>query len=121
MIRGFTLVEMLVVITIVVILAGLGFGAYGYVRTWTAVRVTEGRVEPLGYRALGQLQEKGSCPASLIGLAPAINRPGWIEQGAFVDAWSRPLEYSVTGKSFRVRSAGPDGVLGTADDIEFAR
>jgi general secretion pathway protein G len=119
--RGFTLLELLAVITIVVILAALGIGTWSYITIWTATHVTEGRVEALGSRAFTVLREKGVCPGTLVELAPWMNRPSWMENGVFVDAWGRPLDYTVNGKTFRVRSAGPDGVFGTGDDIEFAR
>lgn len=34
------------------------------------------------------------------------------------DAWGKPVKYElVSDSSFKLTSAGPDGVLGTADDI----
>jgi len=40
------------------------------------------------------------------------------EQGEMLDAWSRPYFFhAITGKFMEVRSAGPDGVMFTADDI----
>jgi len=35
------------------------------------------------------------------------------------DGWGRPIEYEVTGTTFRLLSTGPDGVRGTADDVAF--
>ena len=32
------------------------------------------------------------------------------------DGWERPLQYEPSGDAFTVRSAGPDGVFGNADD-----
>jgi len=35
-----------------------------------------------------------------------------------LDAWGRPIKYErLSDSSFRLRSAGPDGVFDTADDI----
>jgi hypothetical protein len=33
------------------------------------------------------------------------------------DPWGRQVRYSVTGRAFEIRSAGPDGMMDTADDI----
>ena len=121
MAKGFTLVELLVVITVLVILAGLGLGTASYVTAKARESGTEARVDVVGRRALRQLQEKGACPASMADLEALVKQPSWMENGVIVDLWGRPLEYVVNGRSFRVRSAGSDGALGTADDIEFAR
>lgn len=37
-----------------------------------------------------------------------------------VDAWSNPFFYRQTGHVFDLRSAGPDGILNTADDVLLA-
>ena len=40
------------------------------------------------------------------------------DQGEMLDAWGHPYFFhAITGKFMEVRSAGPDGVLFTADDI----
>jgi len=117
---GFTLIEMLVAITILLVLAGITFGLYSYVDTTTRIRLTDGRLDALGMKVIERLKLTGSCPASLMDLAPVMG-PSGIQGGRFVDGWGRPLEYSVSGKSFRIGSAGPDGVSGTADDLEFSK
>jgi hypothetical protein len=33
------------------------------------------------------------------------------------DPWGRPLRYSAAGRAFEIRSAGPDGMMDTGDDI----
>jgi hypothetical protein len=35
------------------------------------------------------------------------------------DGWGAPIDYQVMGTNFRLISAGPDGVRGTADDLVF--
>lgn len=34
-----------------------------------------------------------------------------------VDAWDRPFTFTRSGEGYEVRSAGPDGNVGTADDL----
>jgi general secretion pathway protein G len=118
---GFTLIEMLVVITILLVLTGISLGMYSYLDTAARLRTTDGRVHLLGTKVVEALKLKGSCPASLADLVPALGHSSWLEGGRFLDGWDRPIQYSVNGTSFKIWSPGPDGVLGTADDIEFAR
>lgn len=62
----------------------------------------------------------GSIP-----VAPDITRltdilhPLYISELIREDGWGAPIEYQVMGTTFRLVSAGPDGVRGTADDIVF--
>jgi len=118
---GFTLIEMLVAILILLILAGIAFGMYSSVDTAVRVRLTDSRVQALGLKVAESLKIKGGCPATLSDLAPVMGNPGWMQGGRCVDAWDRPIEYAPSGKSFRIWSWGPDGISGTADDIEFSR
>src|SRR5213078_930794 len=101
---------MLVAITILLILAGMAFGTYSYVMTSTRITTTDGRVQLLGNKVIEVLRAKGSCPANLTDLAPALGHPSWIEGGRFLDAWDHPIEYSVNGANFKIWSPGPDGV-----------
>jgi hypothetical protein len=60
-----------------------------------------------------QIQERGSFPASL----DELNIP--VENT--IDPWGNPYEYSVypDGADYKLESVGPDGQLGTSDDIQL--
>jgi prepilin-type N-terminal cleavage/methylation domain-containing protein len=118
--KGFTLVEVLMVVVVLAIVASLTFGLMNVIEHARVVS-TEGRVHNLGVEAATQAKVKGFPPAALEDLAPRLNQPGWIKDGKFVDAWDRPLEYRVEGRSFRLWSCGLDGVSGTADDLPYKR
>lgn len=38
----------------------------------------------------------------------------------FTDSWGRPIDYVRTADSFELKSAGPDGLWGTPDDLVFS-
>ena len=119
--RGFTLVELLLVIVVLAILTTLFFGAWTSVDQYTRRKLTETRVHSLGCKASELVGLRGFPPASLGDLAGALEKPAWMSGGKFMDGWDRPIEYAVTGKKFRLWSCGPDGISGNADDIEFSR
>ena len=48
-----------------------------------------------------------------------ILHPLYISELIREDGWGTNIEYQVMGTTFRLVSAGPDGVRGTSDDIVF--
>jgi len=118
--KGFTLLEVLMVLVILALLAGLTFGLFQTVES-SKIRVSGTRVHGLGVQVGVLVKLKGFPPATLEELASRLDRTEWMKDGKFVDAWERPIEYRVDGKEFRVWSCGPDGVSGTDDDIEYKR
>lgn len=118
--RGFTLVEVLVVIVILAILAGIGFGLWSSVEQ-AKVKVTDGRLDSLGFRIRSEISTKGWPPKTLAELSDAMGNPGWLQGGKFLDGWDQPIEYRVDGKKFRLWSCGPDGISGTQDDREYQK
>ncbi len=116
---GFTLVELLVVIVILAVLAGLVAGGVSIAGTAARNADTDGRLTTIGLKVRDVREREGAVPARLTDLAAALDRPGWMENGAFVDAWGRPIGYRPLGRTFELWSDGPDGVSGTADDLEF--
>lgn len=53
----------------------------------------------------------GRAPKSL----EELNQIGWIYQSDLSDSWGHAFQFQSGGK--RIRSAGPDGTLGTGDDL----
>jgi len=117
---GFTLVEVLIAVVICLVLAGIAFGLLGFVDA-ERVRSTKNRLDALGFEVRKHSSLKGWPPAKLEDLAAAVDQPGWMQGGKFVDIWDQPIQYSVEGKKFRLWSCGRDGVPGTADDLEYLK
>ena len=62
---------------------------------------------------------QAQLPATLQALTTgSSNRPALLGSACLVDAWGNPIQYTTTGGlGFELRSAGPDGRMGTRDDM----
>jgi hypothetical protein len=62
----------------------------------------------------------GSIPTApdIVRLTDVLH-PLYISELVRDDGWGDPIDYQVTGTTFRLVSSGPDGVRGTPDDIVF--
>lgn len=68
-------------------------------------------------------KKSGALPAftDYVSLSDALS-PAYMKPLIRLDAWRNPLAASHAGPdTVRLLSAGPDGKLGTADDIELTR
>jgi general secretion pathway protein G len=126
--RGFTLVELLLVLAILAILAGLVYPQI--TKRAEGARITAAKVQIATFTTALQTfaVDNGSFPKGKDGLAQLLQRPAntpnW--QGPYLDKlpadpWSHGYVFEFPGKhppvSFDLMSAGPDGQPGTADEI----
>src|SRR5438477_11648640 len=81
---GFTVLELLLVVVVLLILAGLTFGLMHFVES-TKVADTEHRVFGLGLEVRKYQGVKGVPPVKLEDLAPALDQSCWMKDGKFVD------------------------------------
>jgi hypothetical protein len=79
----------------------------------TKIKLTGVNLESLSREVLSYAAEGDGLPDSLDAL-----RRFHPTAGALPDAWGKKIRYEkLSDSSFRLRSAGPDGVFETADDI----
>lgn len=126
--RGFTLIEMLLVIMIIGILAGaIVVGLSG--RSHDA-RVTRARSDISGSLSLALDlfdQDVGRYPTAEEGLKALVEdrgMPGWkgpyLKGGLKSDPWGNPYHYELDPdypRQYVLKSAGADGQVGSEDDI----
>jgi len=129
---GFTLIEVLLVLIILVILASLVVGTYSGAQHQAQINAARSQIglfkTPLNMYRLNI----GSYPTTDVGLealrSPPANLPNplkwqgpYLEQQIPLDPWDNPYHYECPGRmnpdSYDVWSMGPDGQSGTEDDI----
>jgi len=122
--RGFNLIELLVVITIIGMITGIiGVNIYAALeraRVETAQTQIGNLVNALGmYRVRFSRYPETSAGLEAL-LRPPGEREGFIEEVP-IDPWGKPYVYTRPDprgqKKFLVASAGPDGLMDTADDV----
>ena len=122
--RGFTLLELLLVLVILVVIAGFGIQAFNGTRERAKkqqAKITLGLLSG----ALKQYQiEVNNLPSALAALhempSDITDPNNWVkklDKPVPLDPWDRPYEYKLNGSEFELRSLGPDGQSGTEDDI----
>lgn len=125
--KGFTLMEMILVLAIIALLVGGGVALMVGVLDDAGEGKAKGDIQMLEssiirYRTLSG----GSMPASLEDLVrrPSNGKGNWrqlVKESALKDAWGEPYQYRNPGKrntsGYDIYSKGVDKQDGTADDI----
>ena len=74
----------------------------------------EYRLTMLAERLTGFVRDKQKRPLRLFEFADSVAEVPWLST---CDPWGHRVVFNPRGDEFELRSAGPDGVIGTADDI----
>lgn len=118
---GFTLLELLLVLVILVVIAGFGIQAFGGVRDKAKIQQAKVEIGMLSQSLKRYEMLMNALPVTLEALS--VNPDGnaeWVkmlDKPISKDPWGNPYEYKINGSEFEVRSMGPDRQSGTADDI----
>lgn len=119
---GFTLMEVLLVLIIIVVIAGFGIRALSGTLQQAKQKEAKAMLGVLSASLKEYQLMVGSLPTDLEGL---VTQPADVDPAMWVkkldklpmDPWNKPYEYKPAGAEFELRSVGPDGQSGTADDI----
>jgi len=130
--RGFTLIEVLLVIAILVVLASLAVVAYGPIQRRANVNAAKSQIGLLKTPLQMFQMTVGAYPTTAQGLDALRTRPGdlpdpakwdgpYLDSSMPSDPWGNAYQYTSPGvhnpDSYDVWSFGPDGVNGTDDDV----
>ncbi|MBA4387565.1 MAG: type II secretion system protein GspG [Verrucomicrobia bacterium] len=121
---GFTLIEMLLVITIIGILAAVVVTQFSGVTRDTSIAATRQAIANISTAIDAYEINMGKLPSSLSDLVSNPGGANWrgpyIRGGveAMKDGWGQPIQYSKTSETaYDLKSPGPDGQMGNDDDI----
>lgn len=124
--RGFTLMEVMLVLVILVIIAGMAVTALGPIQTRAQMRAARNQIGALRTPMSAYKLDMGDFPPSLQALvfAPAGAEGSWhgpyVDRNIPLDPWGNEYRYSYQsqhGLEYDIWSAGPDRTDGTEDDI----
>jgi general secretion pathway protein G len=137
---GFTLIEILLVLAIIGMLAGVTIFAIGGIGKKARVDTTKATLETVANALdtynlhIGHYPTEEEGNLSALRVKPTFDNEQLEEDWAGpylkkepVDAWSNPLSYEAsvattddeTAPPFRLWSNGPDGMSDTEDDIQY--
>jgi general secretion pathway protein G len=117
---GFTLIEMLLVLTIIGLLAAVVVTKFSHIGGEARIKTTRASISAICTAIDAYEIDCGSYPSSLQLLVNSSGEPNWhgpYVKGDLADAWGTPFGYTLRENDYEVRSAGPDKAMNTSDDI----
>jgi general secretion pathway protein G len=122
--RGFTLLELLLVLAILVVLGGIVLVNFGGAQADANVNATITQLNSLKQAVQLYQIRMNALPKSLDelkdGPSDSAKKAKWtapILNTIPDDAWGNPITYTLKGNSYELRSGGLDGQTNTEDDL----
>ena len=122
---GFTLIEVLLVLVILVILGSLAVTAYGPIQKRAKTDAATSQLGLLKTPLQLYKQKHSEYPPELRSLWEDAAGMGiewggpYLDSVVEVDPWKRPYRYESQGNACRIASDGNDGQPNTEDDIQL--
>lgn len=121
---GFTLLELLLVLAILVVIGGIVTVNIGGAQTEAKINATKAQLNGLKSNITQFQIRMNGLPESLEALrdgpSDSAKKAKWVApiiNEIPTDAWENQLVYSVNGNTYEIRSGGVDGQVNTDDDI----
>ncbi len=121
---AFTLVEVMLVLVIIAAIAGIAVVNLGGFQQRALEKSTSAEISNLKNAVQAYKLEVFTYPETLDALyekpSGLVDESKWfqvLDEPVKPDAWGNPYEYTTDGKTFEIRSLGPDQQSGTDDDI----
>lgn len=128
--RGFTLMEMMLVLLIIALIIGAVAVRFGSFETGAQITTTKGKISSLEAALLQYKTLNMFYPSQSQGLEALVTRPSgdpkprvwnqWAKPEGILDPWGRKMQYRYPGKNntngYDIFSFGPDGTE-SQDDI----
>lgn len=122
--RGFTLLELMLVLAILVVLAGVVgvniFGAQDEAYTKTTETQLQSLKQSIAAYRIRTSQLPDSLDALVNGPSDAAKKAKFgapIIEEVPKDAWGNEINFSLNGGKYELRSGGADGQMSTDDDV----
>lgn len=122
--RGFTLLELLLVLSILVVIGGIVVVNISGAKSDADINATQAQLSSLKNNVVYYKLKMNSLPESLDNLrdgpSDSAKKAKWVDsiiETVPLDAWGNAFDFSAKGNEFEIKSAGLDGQMNTEDDI----
>jgi len=131
--RGFTLMEVLLVLAILVVLGSMVTVGYMQIQRNANKDAAKGQIGLLENAIDLYSLNVGTCPTTQQGLLALREAPSdlknvakwagpYLKEELPIDPWGQPYQYEqISADEFKIWSNGPDGQQGSEDDIDPTR
>jgi general secretion pathway protein G len=115
--KGFTLVELMIVIIILAVLTGIAIPSYLALRNRARIQATRAEMANIGNALEMYAADEDTYPAAATWAADIV-AGGYMDPVPTVDAWTNGYVYVLNAATdYTLTSLGPDGAAASGDEI----